>query len=352
MTTPLLPPLPQLQHPVMTAAGVGQAFQSPYALNYGSLASTQVSPSSAALFGQLGAHSPQAQFLTPNNFGVFRQPQQPQGAMGMGAISNSIFPMPPMPQSSMFSMPGQFGSDYSLQSSRRSMVNDAAQHIAMTQMSIGAVLATAGGGIGAAIGGAFGGVGGAKFGGLAGTAFGGALGFSDAAGFMSRSINSPMIHQMGMGLRMQESSGLMTGSGSGPSGQGLSTNAAMHVASQLSAVAGQSGGQFNRRDMQNIMSASADNGLLDFAKNADQIVNTVKSVTKVLAAVSRMTGDPDLRRNIALIGDMQRMGYTPTESFGALNNANAFSRLAGVPMSALMQREGQPGQHPFKEPGF
>lgn len=361
------PPPPRIRTPAEASSAVAQGAYLPTVVygamppppppptatlpqfNYASVTASQM-PLQAAMMGGFAA-SPG--YMTQPQFGVFRPGMTPASPMGFGGTPTPFTPMPPMASSTLFTPPGDFAAMLSRQSARQSLAENMMLGMGMGQVGIGAAAGFGLGSVGAAVGGMFGGRFGAGVGALAGGIGGMAFGASDMGRLMAGSVMSPMMHERAFALRVQEATqNLIGGSGAGVSGRGLSASDASQVARELTNFADRSKGLFNQRDMSNILQVSADQGLLDFARNGDQIAKTVKSISSVLASVAKITGDPDLRRNLGLIGQMQRFGYSPLESMSVLNHARGFARLAGADVGHLMATEGMAGATTFQGAGL
>jgi hypothetical protein len=165
----------------------------------------------------------------------------------------------------------------------------------------------------------------------------------------------PAIERRADAIQMQYASRqFMVGGGRDVdiSGTGLSGMAAQRVTRGMDDVAGMSGGALTRRDAVNIMQAGGEQGLLDWAQNSDQIVGTVKTMSKVLGTFAEITGDPDFMNNIKKMGALSRMGIGLTDMDTAMRNMDQYARMAGMDVDQLMQNEGLQGAQMFKASGL
>jgi hypothetical protein len=254
----------------------------------------------------------------------------------------------------MFTPHGDFAGQFNNMEGYKYASNASANIVMQARMATMGTGAFMGGSMGAAIGGGMFGRGGAVVGSaLGGMAGGYAGGFSDLASVAYGGIASAPVHNQMNAVRVGEmSQRWMTGGTGNASGMGLSHADSMRVAQAMGNFSEQSRGLFNRKDMMNIMQTAGDNGLLEFANNADQIIQTVKTTAKVVLAMSRITGDPDLRNNLRLMGTMQRMGVNQSEFGGLMRQTRGAARMAGVDINSFMANEGMAGAATFQGSGL
>jgi len=136
------------------------------------------------------------------------------------------------------------------------------------------------------------------------------------------------------------------------SGTGLSGVAAQRLTRGMDSIADQSGGNLTRKDAINLMQAGGEQGLMDWAQNADQIVETTKTMSKVLGSIAEITGDPDFMNNIKKMGALSRMGIGLADQQQAVRNMDQYARMAGMDIDQLMQNEGLQGAQMFKASGL
>lgn len=347
------PPPPMVAHPGTVSQQIASTGMFSPQFNYGAATAGQLSSQMAMMMGGLGPSAPQMQYMSPQQYGVFRTPFPMGRPSGYEAVPPVSLPMQPMPSVAMFTPPGEFSANHALLSQRRDMAMMGASTMAQNQLMLGGGAAFLGGGVGSVFGGMLGGRAGAAIGGTMGSVLGGMSIFTPPMQYLSASMSSRALHHQATALAVQEASGFMTGMGAtSPTGQGLSMASSMSVASGLAGAANSSGGIFNRKDMLNLMRASSDQGILDFSRSSDDIVKAVKNVSVVVSTLAKITGDPDFRNHVKLIGDLQRMGLTTLQSGGALYNAHAFARLAGSDVGSMMAREGMAGAATFQGAGL
>jgi hypothetical protein len=321
--------------------------------NPGLAASYQMGyPSASMMAGFQGTSQgnyPQAQYLTPPNLGGFRNiPPSPIGAGAFRQRPQSPYmPFAPMPSMSEFTRPEVMAYQYAQQASRYG----SAQEIAAMNAGATALTGIAGAGIGAGIGGYFGGVNGARIGAAAGGIFANAI--PGLHGLVS-DMFQPALRDYGYGARLSQASSryMVGGQGLDISGQGMALPGAMRVGRAAGDIAEQSRGTFNRRDIVNITQYSGDIGLLDQAHNADQVIESVRNISKVVATFARIVGDPDIKRSIALMGEMRRMGGSTSDMLSAMRGMDQAARAAGTDITGLMERGGRPGALAFQNMGL
>ena len=309
-------------------------------------------PSASMMAGFQGTpqmNFPQAQFMTPPNLGGFRNlPPSTLGAGGFRQRPQSPYmPFAPMPEASMFSRPEMMAYQYAQQQSRYG----SAQEIAAMNAGASVLTGMAGAGIGAGIGGFFGGINGARIGGTIG-------GFAANSipglhGIVSEAF-APALRDYGYGARLSQASSryMVGGQGLDVSGQGMALPGAMRVGRAAGDIADQSRGTFNRRDIVNITQYAGDVGLLDQAHNSDQVIESVRNISKVVATFARIVGDPDIKKSIALMGEMRRMGGSTQDMLSAMRGMDQAARAAGTDIAGLMERGGRPGALAFQNMGL
>ena len=303
-SVPQAPPTPAtLPHAAASIGGIPR-------FNYAAQANTNQSYQMAQLAPPVsGASIPPAIYNTAPAFGNFR-PQTGPYAPGMmsGMPMPGLLP-PPMPSSPLFTPYGAFANTYGQNNFAYDMANQNALNLTAARGGIGAAGMWMGSGLGAAAGAMVGGVGGARVGGLIG---GAAMGLGAALSPLPDALMSYSVHNNINAARIQDMSQRWISQDPGMGG--LTRNDSHRVSQALSSFAGQSNGLFNRRDMMNIMQSAGDNGLFEFANNAESIIGQVKNVARAVAAIARVSGDPDLKAHIRTIGELSRQGLSVSES--------------------------------------
>ena len=145
---------------------------------------------------------------------------------------------------------------------------------------------------------------------------------------------------------------MVGGQGLDVSGQGMALPGAMRVGRAAGDIADQSRGTFNRRDIVNLTQYAGDVGLLDTAHNSDQVIESVRNISKVVATFARITGDPDIKKSIALMGQMRNFGMNVQDMTSALRNMDQAARMGGMTVQGVMERGGMPGAMAFQNAGL
>lgn len=346
------PPMPMAPHPSEAAAAAmqrhnemtQQTLQAAQATRYQPPPSSPT-PSSGglgqfnpfvanALGGGGGGYGlPSPSMLTPPAYGMFR-PAPASGMLPFGgpirmpSIFNPLAPTLPSPH---FSTP----------SMRSLQVMQGHESQAM-----GAMAGVAEFGLGMA-GSVAGGVLGSAFGPL-GTAAGSWLG--SKVGHLAGSMMTGPVTQDAARARMIQNTTapfLVTGADLGPSGQGLSTSAALRTARGIRHMAHDLDFErtgFNTQDAMRVMGGAAQHGLLTGAQGPEEIVRRVKEISKSVKLLMQVTGDPDVRSALASLGTMRDLGFQGLSAqSGAVANRAAFARMAGVSQAAMHETYGLPG---------
>ena len=175
------------------------------------------------------------------------------------------------------------------------------------------------------------------------------LGMGQGMQGLASSVFNPVVASRQSALGIQNmSTGIITG---GPNlsatGQGFSATASQQVAQGLSGMANSSqfrrdtGGAFNRADLDRITRLSGELGMLDQAQSADKMVSEVRKVSKALSAFMKIAEEPDVQRAMKQMAQFKGMGFSMPEVPLAASNARTFARMAGVSTDEMMQRGAQ-----------
>jgi len=207
--------------------------------------------------------------------------------------------------------------------------------------------------IGAAMGMPLGGAGMAA-GGFLGGMVGGVLGENlGMLGGYAMNPMAPMINRRRDMLRMQGSTrGIVTTGGSlDVSGSGLGYGASTSMAQGMYDMAADSS-LFNREDYMKISSLAMQNGMVNMANSPEQILKTVKDVSKTLSVFMSVAGDPDVQSAMARMGDLYQMGVAIPKLTEAQSNIRQFARMAGVSVDEAMSTYGAQGGFMYKQAGL
>ena len=171
------------------------------------------------------------------------------------------------------------------------------------------------------------------------------LGIGQGVQNMTNAMFAPIIQQRERALALQNASTgfVMGGSMLSATGQGMSGVAAQQVTSGLGRLADNSafrretGGMFNRADLDRIARISGELGMLDNTQSADQMLREVKRVSKAVSNFMRIVEEPDLQKAMQRMGQMRNMGFGVADMASAGANARSFARMAGVSMDQAME---------------
>ena len=139
------------------------------------------------------------------------------------------------------------------------------------------------------------------------------------------------FNNLDMTRDIQRSTRFLTGSAAGLGGQGLSMARSAKVVSGLNKMQS-SDWVMNQKDYFGMFTAASDNGLLNMSGNEDQMLKSVQGVSKNLRLFMRITGDPDYKNAIRMMGDLYKMGIPQGDLGAAASNISNFSRMAGLSM--------------------
>ena len=317
----------------------------------------QLPPQHAAFAGGMNYPSP-AQ-LTPAQFGVFRQPSVGpminQGLpMGFGGAFSPGLPMTMFPRiapPSPFMRPMEAALERGQAFGQmRNLVGSEAIQLG-AQGLLGAASGMIGTGMGAAAGAA---VGGAFFGG-AGAFTGADIGSALGGMFLAPAVaQNPFLQRATAAAfrpgiqRAVDTSRIMGATRnfavSGPdldiTGRGFSMEASRAMMQDFTEMAKASGGQFTRQDLVELLQASGEQGLLDFVQNKDQVVDSVKKVSSLVGTMAQITGDPDFKNNIRMMGQLQRFGVEMGQQEHVMRQMSMYARGAGMDVQTLMEQGG------------
>ena len=296
--------------------------------------------------------------MTPPSTGVFRPPT-PMGAMA---------PIPPMQPMPMIQTPltpqlpqPMFRPVWEQGIAQREMMDD--RRFSMSAQIPGAVGHGVGLGIGAAAGAAIGG----RFGGI-GRFVGGAIGagaaqmsgFAGTMGGMGEALGRPRVEQHLMGTSIQSmSKDWVTG---GPQlhemGQGLSRSASMDLAGRVQSMAGsesfrrETGGQFNRHDLMNIMGQAGGSGLMDQSQDVEKIQDNLRKVSRTVRKFMQLTNDPDVTSVIREMSQMHALGMSVEDIDMAAGSMRSYARAAGMTTKQSMRTHGAMGAQTYQAAGL
>ena len=186
-----------------------------------------------------------------------------------------------------------------------------------------------------------------------------ALGIGGMMQDLGGSVMSPIVSQRQRALSFQNAStGWVTGGGAlSATGQGMNMISAQQVTSGINRLADsgdfrrQTGGVFNRADLDRITRLSGELGMLDQSHTADQTIREVKKISKSLAAFMKIAGDPDLQNAMRQMAQLRQHGFGVSEMPLAASNARTFARMAGVSVDEAMSRASA-GAGVFQQAGM
>lgn len=165
-------------------------------------------------------------------------------------------------------------------------------------------------------------------------------GFQRAAG----GVFEPLVSMRERALNIQNQSTRfgVGGAGMAMNGQGFSMMQAQQAATGIGRLADsasfrrETGGMFNRADLDRIGRLSGELGMLDQSQNADQMIREVKKVSKALSNFMKLAEEPDIQRAMQQMARLRTMGFTAMEMPTAAANARTFARMAGVSVTEAM----------------
>lgn len=300
------------------------------------MASQQLNPFVANAFsGGAGVGMPNPMMMTSPQFGGYRpRPEMTNPFLNPGRIPDPMNPFAVQPPSAEFAP--KYLQDYRMMQGQQASL--AGFGAAKMQAGFGLGGALLGGLGGLAMGGPLGAIAGGWLGGKMGNAIGNfALGPAVADEQRGRQIQNMTAPYMVGGANLNAFTG-----------QGMERSAARETARQLRTMTRdhdferQTG--FNTQDVMKITQLASDQGLLQTSRSPEDISRKVKDISKAVKTLVNITGDPDVRKAIASLGQMRELGFEGLAAqTGAVANRAAFARMAGVSQAAMMQQYGAPG---------
>ena len=337
----------------------GQQFQQQFSQ---AQAQSSMNPYAANMLGTFTQPSalPSAMMMTPASTGIFRPPMP----YGSGAGGTPMSPMPVMP---LFNTPftpqlppPSFRTPWEQEIQQRELRADQLYAMSSQAPRFGGMAAGYGAGAlaGAAVGGRFGMLGrgvGAVLGGLAAHYSGFASGMGEMGMFPMR----PGIeaHEMGLSAQRMSQDWVVAGPNLHSLGRGLSRDASMELGSGIQRLAesrsfkNETGGQFNRHDLMQIMQKSGQAGLMDFDQSVDRIQEQLRKVSRSVSRFMELTNDPDVNSVIRRMGQMHTFGMSVPEIENAASSMRSYSRAAGTTVGGLWQ-QGLPGAMTYQALGL
>ncbi len=258
----------------------------------------------------------------------------------------------PMPAPSVYNPYTQFpSSQFQTQQQHHAAVLNAVQARG-SAMALGAVQGAAemaGGSMGMMAGAAMG----SMFGPV-GTVLGGALGMMGGdwmGGHIGGAMTGPVLNDLTRGRQIQNMTSPFMVGGSNLNqltGQGFNRQAGLQTAISIRDITRdhnftrQTG--FNQQDMMRMTELSSEQGLLDTARNPEEISRRMRDIAKSVKALIQITHDPDVRAAIADLGKLRTMGFEgQAGGMTAAVNRASFARMAGMSSAAVGEQYGMPG---------
>lgn len=212
--------------------------------------------------------------------------------------------------------------------------------------AIGSAVPIIGTGIGAAVGGIVGG-------------FGSDMLLGDYAQRGGERLMDPLVGARMRAIQTQNMSMnfVRQGGDLGPGGVGFGLGASMRATNQLTNMAGsrefqgQTGGRFNRQDVMRIAQLAGEMGMLDQSQTATEVAQNVGKISKALANLMKIAGEPDVKRAMQMMGQMRAAGMSVAEGNVAVQNARTFARMAGMSVGDVVAAGSQGAQF-FQERGM
>jgi len=304
--------------------------------SFSQMGAAQFNPQIAAAMGGGGRGMPNPIYSTAPAYGMYRPGSTGPGMSpfpGMQAppIYNPFAPQLPAP---MFATQPQ--QNYQMMQARQSDTVGTLAAIGEAGYGLGGALA--GGAIGTMLGGPIGGFAGGILGGMAGQAMG------------NMAMTAPLMDiQRGRGIQNMTSSFMAGGASLNPfTGMGMERGAAQQTATGLRKMGSSYDFQrqtgFNTEDVMKLTQLAGDQGLLQTAQNPEDILKKMQQVSKSLAALVKITGDPDVRNAVKHLGQMQQLGFEGIQGqTAAISNRARFAQMAGVSQGAMHEQYGMPG---------
>ena len=198
------------------------------------------------------------------------------------------------------------------------------------------------GGVGMAAGGTIGGPVGAILGLLAGV--GTDIALQAGIGL----IKAPFAVHMREAERMYQATRqfMIAGPAMHPMGVGAAPLQAAELGFRGQILAERAGG-LGYRDIEEIVKTGGQYGLFTWSQDIDAISRNMRSLVKLLGRISQMTNDPDFRKHLQNIGQLQQIGILPGEAVSLYSNAQMAGRLTNIGYEALMQTAGAYGAQTF-----
>ena len=288
--------------------------------------------------------------------------------MTQGGVSAYARPAGYMPFAPITPIGGDFGSPFRMAQQARYQADNSVANFGQAATGLGARIGVGYGGqaMGAAAGMAaagaiFGPVGvaaGGVVGGIAGMLGADAL-MGDFAQRAGEGLLSPLTAGRQRALTLQNTSTnyLRRGPDMAPGGIGMSLGAATGLQQNLMHMADskgfqrETGGRFNRQDVMKITQLAGEVGMLDQSQTAQEVATSVSKISKALANIMKIAGEPDVKKAMQMMGQMRMAGLSIPETQTAMANAKVFARMAGVSVGDVVAGAGQAASM-FQERGM
>lgn len=198
---------------------------------------------------------------------------------------------------------------------------------------------------------------------------GGLLGFAasemsglgrGAQNMYMRNFGASQLNTQAYGAALQDTSASFISGGPAGSitGAGFSRPAALQTASMLTEMAGSrdfrtaTSNRFNTGDVMRIAQGGAESGLMSGVQSPEQMRDRVRQLAQSLTSFMELAQEPDIRRAIQTMGNMQMQGLNMNETMQAVRNGRTFARAAGMSFNAMAEMGGGMGAQTFQSLGL
>ena len=119
-------------------------------------------------------------------------------------------------------------------------------------------------------------------------------------------------------------------------GQGMGMHSARMISQGLGSMADSqsfkqmTGGMLNRADLDRLTRIAGESGMLNQAQSPQQVLDTVKKISKQVSTFMSVLEEPDFQRAMQRMGQLHQIGVRLGDMSSVAANARTFARMAGV----------------------
>lgn len=286
--------------------------------------------------GQMG-YMPNAQYLTPAEYGAFRTTPQGNAGIGYDVAPGWLYSEAIRNRGSLFGLPAYTFNTYNPVVNQQQYMHHINRRLYDSMAAAGATAADMGINMGLS--------------GMAVAALGinpftlpGVLA-AGVAGTALPNMAAPFVDRVRDARAVQDITRSRIAGGRDVNqltGMGFNARAGLDIA-QFMRRAGIDDAILSGGDYRELARLGIESGLMDYAGNAQQYKDVLKKLRENLTTFMEVTGSPDFKDSLKEMKRLQDMGATIADMKGIIRKENAYSRMAGISHADMVSTYGQAG---------